>query len=84
MVFIAPGPSKLGLSGNGPAASGVGMLARGTLIALVITAPSLATFGAAWLVSGDLLASAVAGGLVHFAAIGFSQKISRRLLGRGG
>lgn len=53
---------------------------RGTVLAVIITVPSLAAFFAAWVILDDLIPAAVAGGITHFAAMGFSLKVSRRLL----
>jgi len=51
---------------------------RGTAMAAVITAPSLAAFLIVWTVLDDLITAAVIGGIVHFVAMGFSLRISRR------
>lgn len=55
------------------------IFARGSIIALLITVPSLVSFFVAWDLSGKLLQSAVIGLVVHFIAMGFSMKISKKL-----
>ena len=67
---------------GGPMAVG-DIAVRGTLMAAIITAPSLLAFFASWSILGDPVQAAVVGGVVHFAALGFSFKLSRRLAGRG-
>ena len=52
---------------------------RGTIIALVVTVPSLVIFGVVWVLIDDLIVAAVIGAIVHFIAMGFSLKISKRL-----
>ena len=52
---------------------------RGTIIALIVTVPSLVIFGLIWVLIDDLIVAAVAGAIVHFIAMGFSLKISKRL-----
>ena len=53
---------------------------RGSIIGAIVTVPSLAVFFLTWLVLDDLMIGAVAGVVTHFVAMGFSLKISRRLL----
>lgn len=53
---------------------------RGTIIAVIITVPSLISFVITWTVLDDLLYAAILGGVVHFIAMGFSLKISKKLL----
>ncbi len=60
------------------------VLLRGTLIALIVTVPSLAAFGASWFLLDDLIQAAIIGAVVHFIAMIFSFRISRRLFMRRG
>ena len=53
---------------------------RGTVIASIITVPSLAAFFVAWTVLDDLIQAAIIGGVIHFIAMGFSLRISKKLL----
>lgn len=63
---------------NPGALSARDVVVRGTAMAAVITAPSLAAFLIAWTVLDDLIPAAIIGGIVHFVAMGFSLKISRK------
>jgi len=56
------------------------LVIRGTVMASIITVPSLAAFLVSWTVLDDLIQAAIVGAVVHFAAMGFSLKISRKLL----
>lgn len=56
------------------------LVIRGTVMASIITVPSLAAFLACWTVLGDLIQAAIVGAVVHFVAMGFSLKISKKLL----
>ena len=53
---------------------------KGSLIGVIVTGPSLLVFFLAWVVLDDLMIGAIAGVIAHFIAMGFSLKISRRLL----
>jgi len=53
---------------------------RGTIIAIIITVPSLVSFVITWTILNNLLYAAILGGVVHFIAMGFSLKISKKLL----
>ena len=53
---------------------------KGSIIAIIVTIPSITTFVIAWLVLDDLIQAAIIGAVVHFVAMGFSIKISKKLL----
>jgi len=53
---------------------------RGTIIAMIITAPSITTFVISWIVLKDMMSAAILGAVVHFIAMGFSLKISKKIL----
>jgi len=55
---------------------------RGTIIAIILTVPSLTGFVISWMVTDNMLTSAIVGGIIHFIAMGFSLKISKKLLVR--
>lgn len=55
------------------------MLLRGTAVAAIVSAPSLATFGIAWSVLGDFVVASVAGIAVHLAGMALAGRIYRRL-----
>ncbi|MGY5149417.1 MAG: hypothetical protein ACW9W3_05075 [Candidatus Nitrosopumilus sp. bin_68KS] len=53
---------------------------KGTIIALIVTVPSLFTFVIVWIILDDLFLGVILGAFVHFFAMGFSLKISKKLL----
>jgi len=53
---------------------------RGTVIAIVITIPSLIAFIITWIILDNLIYAAILGAIIHFIAMGFSLKISKKLL----
>ena len=53
---------------------------RGTIIATIITVPSIITFLLIWIVLDNLIYAAILGAVVHFTAMGFSLKISKKIL----
>ena len=57
-------------------------IARATAVAAVIAAPSIAVFLATWQVLDDLFVAAIAGAVVHFVAMGFAIRISKKFMPR--
>ena len=57
------------------------LFAKGSLIAVIISIPSLATFFLAWFLLQNLIEAAIIGLVVHFIAMGFVLKISKKILG---
>ena len=53
---------------------------RGSIIALITTVPSLVVFVLVWFVLDDVMVGAISGAIAHFVAMGFSLKISKKLL----
>ena len=53
---------------------------RGTIIATIITVPSIIIFLLIWIVLDNLIYAAILGAVVHFIAMGFSLKISKKML----
>lgn len=53
---------------------------RGSIIALITTIPSLIAFLLVWFFLDDVMIGAISGAIVHFVAMGFSLKISKKLL----
>ena len=53
---------------------------RGTIIAIIVTVPSIITFLVIWIVLDDLIYAAILGAVVHFTTMGFSLKISKKIL----
>ena len=54
------------------------IILKGTIISIIVIIPSLSTFFLFWWILDDLLQATVIGGIVHFIAMGFSLKISRK------
>jgi len=54
------------------------IILKGTLIAILVIIPSLSAFFLSWIILNDLFKSAIIGGIVHFIAMGFSLKISKK------
>jgi len=53
---------------------------RGTIIAIIITIPSLVAFVLTWVFLDDLISGAFSGVVVHLIALIFAWKISKKLL----
>jgi hypothetical protein len=53
---------------------------RGTVIAVIITVPSVLAFLISWTVLDNLIYAAILGAVIHFIAMGFSLKISKKIL----
>jgi len=56
------------------------IILRGTLIAIIITIPSLVAFVLTWILLDDFVTGAFSGVIVHLIALVFSWKISKKLL----
>ena len=53
---------------------------KGTIMATILTVPSIITFLITWAILDNLINAAIVGGVVHFIAMGFSLKISKKIL----
>ena len=53
---------------------------RGAKIAAIITIPSIITIVIAWIILDNLINAAILGAIVHFISMGFSLKISKKIL----
>ena len=53
---------------------------KGTIIALIITIPSIMAFLLSWFILDDFMIAILLGGIVHFIAMGFGLKISKKIL----
>jgi ABC-type uncharacterized transport system permease subunit len=58
------------------------LFAKGSIIALIISIPSLVGFFVSWAVLGNLIEAAIVGLVVHFIAMGFAIKIAKKILGK--
>lgn len=71
----------MSLSENNPSKLSISQIAlKGTIIAVIITVPSIAAFVIAWSILDNVWYAIVLGGVVHFIAMGFSLKISKKIL----
>ena len=59
------------------------IILKGTIIAILVAVPSLSAFFVSWIILDELVQAAIIGGVVHFIAMGFSLKISKKFLTRG-
>jgi uncharacterized membrane protein len=53
---------------------------KGSIIAVIVTIPSIVSFMVIWMIFDDLIQAAIIGAVVHFIAMGFSLKISKKFL----
>jgi hypothetical protein len=53
---------------------------KATIMATILTVPSIIAFLISWTVFDNLITAAIIGGIVHFIAMGFSLKISKKIL----
>lgn len=54
------------------------VLTRGTIVAVMVTIPSLAAFFVVWDATDDAIYAAITGAVVHFVAMGASFVIMKR------
>ena len=71
IILSDPSKSKLKISE---------IIVKGTIMATILTVPSLIAFLITWTVLDNLINAAIVGGIVHFIAMGFSLKISKKIL----
>ena len=55
------------------------IILKGSIIAAIVTIPSIVTFVIAWLILDNLIQAVIIGAVIHFIAMGFSFKISKKL-----
>jgi len=53
---------------------------KGSIIAVIVTIPSIVSFMVIWMILDDLIQAAIIDAVVHFIAMGFSLKISKKFL----
>jgi hypothetical protein len=58
------------------------IILKGSVIAVLVATPSVFAFILSWIILDDLLQAVIIGAVVHFIAMGFSLKISKKLLVR--
>ena len=55
---------------------------KGSVIGIIIAAPTVVVFLVLWELTGDLMMPAVAGAAVHFVALVFAFRLAKRFLVR--
>ena len=53
---------------------------KGTIMGAIVTIPSIIVFLITWTVLDNLITAIIVGAIVHFIAMGFSLKISKKIL----
>jgi hypothetical protein len=53
---------------------------KGTIMATIVTVPSIIAFLISWSILDNLITAAIVGGIIHFITMGFSLKISKKIL----
>ena len=71
IILSDPSKSKLKISE---------IMIKGTIMATILTVPSIIAFLITWVILDNLINAAIVGGAVHFIAMGFSLKISKKIL----
>jgi hypothetical protein len=56
------------------------IILKGTIISMITVIPSLMTFTIVWIFFNDVILGVILGALIHFIAMIFSLKISKKLL----
>jgi hypothetical protein len=56
------------------------IILKGSIISIFVFIPSLSAFVLSWIILDDLLQAVIIGGIIHFIAMGFSMKISKKFL----
>jgi hypothetical protein len=56
------------------------IILKGSIISIFVIIPSLSAFVLFWIILDDLLQAVIIGGIIHFIAMGFSMKISKKFL----
>ncbi len=56
------------------------IILKGTIMGAIVTIPSIIIFLITWIVLDSLITAIIVGAIVHFIAMGFSLKISKKIL----
>jgi hypothetical protein len=56
------------------------IILKGSIMGIIVTVPSIIVFLISWIILDNLITAAIVGGIVHFIAMGFSLKISKKIL----
>ena len=66
-------------NGNPTKFSSKNVFMKSSIIAVIITVPSLIALFVGWQISGDLITAAIIATIIHFISMGFSLKISKKI-----
>ncbi|MBI5377400.1 MAG: hypothetical protein HZA82_02095 [Thaumarchaeota archaeon] len=58
------------------------LFAKGSILAVIISVPSLVVFFVSWAILGNLIEATIIGLVVHFIAMGFALKIAKKIIGK--
>ncbi len=58
------------------------LFAKGSILAVIISVPSLVGFFVSWAILDNLIEAAIIGLVVHFIAMGFALKIAKKILAK--
>lgn len=56
------------------------IILKGSIIAIIVTVPSIMVFFVSWAILNNIMQAAIIGAVIHFIAMGFSLKISKKLI----
>jgi hypothetical protein len=56
------------------------IILKGTIMGTIVTIPSIIAFLITWIALDNLMTAIIVGAIVHFIAMGFSLKISKKIL----
>ena len=56
------------------------IILKGTIMGAIVTIPSIIVFLITWVVLDNLITAIIVGAIVHFITMGFSLKISKKIL----
>ena len=73
IIFLLPNSAKSQLKISE-------IILKGTIMGVIVTIPSIIAFLITWIVLDNLITAIIVGAIVHFIAMGFSLKISKKIL----
>jgi len=73
IISLLPNPTKSKLKISE-------IIFKGTIMGAIVTIPSIIVFLITWTVLDNLITAIIVGAIVHFIAMGFSLKISKKIL----
>ena len=73
IIFLLPNSAKSQLKI-------IEIIFKGTIMGAIVTIPSIIAFLITWIVLDNLITAIIVGAIVHFIAMGFSLKISKKIL----